>query len=105
MKNKRPQRGYSENKIKLTPDDEVSSPERARSNCKVRTPNIKQIETINEQFSDEDRQNSPQKKKVVPIIQEKQKDEIKPQVKEGEPKYKHNSFIIQKYIERPLLVK
>lgn len=25
--------------------------------------------------------------------------------KEGEPKYKHNSFIIQKYIERPLLIK
>lgn len=30
--------------------------------------------------------------------------EIRPP-KEGEPKYKHNSFIIQKYIERPLLVK
>jgi hypothetical protein len=77
----------------------MSSAERPHNGDDV-TPKheYKQIETINEEHSDEEK-----------IEKTKKAPEVKPQipmpVKEGEPKYKHNSFIIQKYIERPLLIK
>jgi hypothetical protein len=55
---------------------------------------LKQIETINEVASDEEKMKSPKRdqKKVLPV--EKPKEEFKPPIKESEPKYKHNSFII-----------
>jgi len=59
-------RGRSEIKIKVSDDEGVSSPERLNSTEKVRTPKAheyKEIETINEEQSDEDKNNSVEKTK------------------------------------------